>query len=88
MKYTNLAIAAAFLMPTVVSANVRGEDHDLQPYLHHNLRNLKGMMKDGMMGSRKSSKGSSKGNKGGTTDNKEPVDLEQFPQWATEEGYW
>jgi hypothetical protein len=87
MKYTNLAIAAAaFLMPAVVSANVRGEDHDLQPYLHHNLRNLKGMMKDGMMGSRKSSKGS-KGNKGGTTD-KAPVDLEQFSQWATEEGYW
>jgi hypothetical protein len=52
MKYTNLAIAAAFLMPTVVSANVRGEDHDLQPYLHHNLRNLKGTMKDGMLGSR------------------------------------
>jgi hypothetical protein len=85
MKYTNLAIAAAFLMPAFVSASVRGEDHDLQPYRHHNLRNLKGMMKDGMMGSRKSSKG--KGNKGGATD-KEPIDLEHFPQWATEEGYW
>jgi hypothetical protein len=84
MKFTNLAVAAAFLVPSI-SANVRGgEDHDLQPYLHHNLRNLKGMMKHGMMG-RKSSIGS-KGSKGGS--DQKPVDLEQFPQWATEEGYW
>jgi hypothetical protein len=80
MTFTNLANAAAFLVPSA-SANVRGEDHDLRPYLHHNLRNLKrkkGMMKGGMMG-RKGSKDSKD-----TT----PTDLEQFPQWATEEGYW
>jgi hypothetical protein len=68
MKFTNLAIATTFLAPSR-SANIRSEDHDLKPYLHHNLRNLRN-------------------HKGGMDTDSTPVDLEQFPQWATEEGYW
>jgi hypothetical protein len=61
---------------------VRREDYDLDPYLHHDVRNLKGMMKNGMQG-RKSSKGS-KGSKGGSTAS---LLTSSNSQWQTEEGY-
>jgi hypothetical protein len=77
MKFTNLAIAMAFLALSA-SADVRGEDHDLKPYLHHDMRNLfshGGMVTDTTPVDM-------------DTERTTPVDLEQFPQWATEEGYW
>jgi hypothetical protein len=67
MKFTDLAIAAAFLVPSA-SALVLGQDHDLKPYLHHDMRNL--------------------GHYGGMDTDTSPVDLDQFPQWVNEEGYW
>jgi hypothetical protein len=39
MKFTHLAIAAAFLVQST-SANVRGEDHDLEPYLRQSRRSM------------------------------------------------
>lgn len=98
MKFTSIALIATVVFP--LASALRGEaDNDLQPYLHHDIRDLRsgnngggGMKKNGgMMKGMKGGgmKGGKKGPKGTGDDLYEgPVDLEEFPQWATEEGYW